>query len=459
MRKTIFSLTQVLRQSLSGEHRDYTNGSIRRAVILLSIPMILEMCMESVFAVVDIFFVGRLGKEAVATVGLTESVLAIVYSLAMGLGMAATAMVARRIGEKNEKEAAHTAAQAILISLALTVVISLAGSILAPKILQVMGASPSAVAMGQSYTRIIFGGSIVIMQLFLINGIFRGAGNASIAMWSLWIANGCNIILCPLLIHFYGLPGAALATTTGRGIGVCYQIYHLIRGKGVVRITRRQFAPDGPVLRGLANVASTGALQFLISSASWIVMARIIAYFHDTAIAGYQVSIRILVFFILPAWGMSNAAATLVGQNLGAGQPDRAEASVRTAAFYNALFMSLVSVLFLVAAEPIVRFLNPDPAVQAIAVHSLHIISLGYIFYGVGMVMINTFNGAGDTRTPTIISLFCFWAFQIPLAWFLAISLGYGPTGVFIAILVAESTLSVVSLILFRRGKWKLVKV
>ena len=449
----------VMRQALSGENRDYTTGSIRRAVILLSIPMILEMCMESVFAVVDIYFVGRLGKEAVATVGLTESVLAIVYSVAMGLGMAATAMVARRVGEKNEKEAAHTAAQAILLSLGLTIVISVAGWLLAPQILETMGASPIAVRIGQSYTRIVFGSCVVIMLLFLINGIFRGAGNASIAMWSLWIANGCNILLCPILIHYYGLPGAAMATMIGRGIGVCFQLYHLVRGRGLIRIIRRHFKPDPAILRGLAKIAWTGAMQFLIGSASWIAMARIIASFHDTAIAGYQVSIRIIIFFILPAWGMSNAAATLVGQNLGAGQPERAEASVRTAALYNAVFMSLVSLLFLVAAEPIVAFINPDPNVGAIAVHSLHIISLGYVFYGVGMVITNTFNGAGDTRTPTVINLFIFWAFQIPLAWFLAIFLGQGPTGVFIAIVVAESSLSVVSFLVFRRGKWKLVKV
>ena len=458
-RSTFSTIIAVLRQSLSGEHLDYTTGSIRRTVVLLSIPMILEMCMESLFGVVDIYFVGRLGKEATAAASLTEAVLVIVYSLAMGIAMAATAMIARRIGEKNEKEAARTAAQSILITLALTVVISLTGSLLAPQLLQAMGASPAAVRIGQPYTRIVFQTSIVIMLLFLINGIFRGAGNAAMAMWSLWIANGCNIVLCPILIHYYGLPGAAMATAIGRGVGVCYQLVHLGRGKGLIRIIRRHFIPDPAIMRGLIKIAWTGAMQFLIGGASWMVMARIIASFHDTAVAGYQVSIRIILFFILPAWGMSNAAATLVGQNLGAGRPDRAEASVRTAALYNAVFMSLVSVLFLVAAEPIVDFLNPDPDVQAIAVRSLHIISLGYVFYGVGMVITNTFNGAGDTRTPTVINLFIFWAFQIPLAWFLAIFLGQGPTGVFIAIVVAESTLSVVSYLLFRRGKWKLVKV
>ena len=449
----------IIRDALSGQHRDYTTGSIRRAVVLLAIPMILEMSMESVFAIVDIFFVGRIGKEAVATVGLTESVLALVYSVAIGLSMAATAMVARRIGEKNEAEASRTAAQSILISLGLTVVISLSGALLAPHILKLMGGSDAVVAIGSSYTRIVFSSCIVIMLIFLINGIFRGAGNASIAMWSLWIANGFNIILCPVFIHFYGLPGAAMATTVGRGIGVCYQLYHLANGRGVIRILRRYFRPDGAIMRGLAKIAWTGTFQFLISTASWIVMARIIAQFHDTAIAGYQVAIRILVFFILPAWGMSNAAATLVGQNLGAKLPDRAERSVRTAALYNALFMMLVSLIFLVAAGPIVSFINRDPGVEAVATMGLRIVSLGYIFYGVGMVLTNAFNGAGDTLTPTIINLFCFWAFQIPLAWFLAIFLKLGPKGVFMAILIAETSVTIVSLFLFRRGKWKKIVV
>jgi putative MATE family efflux protein len=453
------SVIQVVRQALSGHQQDYTTGSIRRAVILASIPMILEMCMESVFALVDIFFVGRIGKEAVATVGLTESVLSIVYSIAFGLSMAATATVARRIGEKNEAGASHAAAQSILIALGLTLVLALSGALLAPKILQVMGGSPAMVASGAIYTRIVFSTSIVIMLLFLINGIFRGAGNAAIAMWSLWIANGCNILLCPVLIHFYGLAGAAMATAIGRGVGVCYQLFHLARSKGVIRIISSYFSPDKALIRGLLKIAWTGAMQFLIASASWIVMARIIAQFHDTVIAGYQVFLRILVFFILPAWGMSNATATLVGQNLGAGHPERAEGAIRTAALYNALFMLMVSVLFLVAAGPIVHFINPDPDVDAIAIQGLRIVSIGYVLYGVGMVLTNAFNGAGDTRTPTIINLFCFWAFQIPMAWFLANFLGLGPNGVFVAILTAESSLTVVSFFLLRKGNWKKVQV
>jgi putative MATE family efflux protein len=456
---TFSTIYLLARQALSGQQQDYTTGSIRRAVFLLSVPMILEMCMESVFAIVDIFFVGRLGKEAVATVGLTESVLTLVYSVAMGLSMAATAMVARRIGEKNAEEASHTAAQSINLALGLTVVVSLSGAFFAPDILSFMGASSGAIEKGASYTRIVFSGSIVIMMLFLINGIFRGAGNASMAMWSLWIANGFNILLCPILIHFYGLNGAAIATTIGRGMGVCFQVYHLTRGRGTIRILRKHFSPDGVIVKALLKISWTGTTQFLINSASWIVMAWLVARFKDTAIAGYQVSIRILLFFLLPAWGMSNAAATLVGQNLGARLPDRAELSVWTAARYNALFMLLVTVVFLLGAGPIVSFINPDPEVEKVAIGALHIISLGYVFYGVGMVLTNAFNGAGDTRTPTIINLVCFWAFQIPLAWVLAIGLGYGPSGVFWAILVTETTITIVSFVLFRRGKWKQVKV
>lgn len=415
--------------------------------------------MESVFAVVDIFFVGRIGKEAVATVGLTESVLTLVYSMAIGLSMAATAMVARRTGEKNPEEAAHAAAQAINLALGITVVVSLAGLIFAPDILRVMGASPETVASGASYTRILFGGSIVIMLLYLINGIFRGAGNASMAMWSLWIANGCNIILCPLLIHYFGLKGAAIATTIGRGVGVLFQLYYLFRGKSQVRITWHSFKPDLTVLKALVGIAWTGTVQFLIASASWIVMIRITAKFGDAAIAGYQVAIRIFLFFLLPAWGMSNAAATLVGQNLGAQKPDRAEQSVWTAARYNGIFMLIVTLLFLFGSEFIVSFMNRDAEVEKVAVLALRVVSLGYIIYGVGMVLTNAFNGAGDTRTPTIINLCCFWAFQIPLAYILAVVMNMGPLGLFLAIPITETAVTAASYLLFRRGTWKKVKI
>jgi putative MATE family efflux protein len=460
MSSRIRSLYSLLKLSLSAAHQDYTTGSIRRAVLLLSVPMILEMCMESLFGVVDLFFVGRLGKEALAAAGLTESVLTIVFCVAIGLSMAATAMVARRIGEKNPEEASHTAAQAILMGLAVTVVMTLLGYFYAPHILQIMGASPSVVTVGTSYTRIVFGGCLVIMLLFLINGIFRGAGNAATAMWALWIGNGCNIILCPIMIHFYGLPGAAYAMVIGRGVGVCYQFFYLFNGKGAILLLRKYFLPDKAIIKSIYSIAWTGAMQFLIGAASWIVMSRIIAKnFGSEAIAGYQVAIRILIFFLLPAWGMSNAAATLVGQNLGAQQPSRAEQSVWTAARYTTTFMVFVSLILLFWAAPLVDFINTDPGVEKVAIRALHIVSLGYIFYGVGMVLANAFNGAGDSRTPTLLNLFCYWAFQMPIAYLMAVPWGLGPTGVFLAILFAEVMITISSFLVFRRGNWKKVKI
>jgi putative MATE family efflux protein len=455
----IKSIPSLIKKSLSGENLDYTKGSIRNAIFLLAIPMILEMCMESVFAVVDIFFVGRLGKDAVATVGLTESVLMIVYSAAIGLSMASTALVARRIGEKEAAEAARSGAQAILITLGLTLVITIGGLIFASRILGLMGASQEVILIGSSYTRIMFGGCIVIMLLYLINGIFRGAGNASIAMWSLWIANGCNIILCPVLIHFYGLKGAAIATTIGRGTGVCFQLFHLFKGSGIIRLIRSYFLPDWNIIRNVLNIAWSGTLQFLIGSASWIFMARIIASFGSGPIAGYQIAIRILLFFLLPAWGMSNAASTLVGQNLGAKQPERAERSVWITAGYNTIFMAFVSILLFFASEPIVRFMIRDAGVERVAILALRIVSLGYVFFGIGMVVTNAFNGAGDTRTPTVVNFFCFWTFQIPFAYLLAIYWNLGPKGVFLAIVITETLVTLVSILLFRRGAWKKIKL
>jgi len=453
------SVWSYLKESLNSEHQDFTTGSIRKAIFLLAVPMILEMCMESVFAVVDIFFVGKLGPRAAATVGLTESFLTIVYSVAIGLSMAATAMVARRVGEKNYDGAAKAGAQAAILSFTVIVAISCIGFFFSEKVLGLMGGDAQVIAMGSVYTRIMLTGNGVIMLLFLINGIFRGAGDAAIAMRSLWLANILNIILCPILIHFYGLPGAAMATTTGRGIGVCYQVYHLFKGKGIIKIYLRHFIPDMAVLKSIFNIASTATLQFLIGSASWIAMARIIAGFGSDAIAGYTIAIRLLIFFIMPAWGLSNAAATLVGQNLGAKQPERAEESVWKTARYNAIFMAFVSLLFVTCAEFFVGLINSDPAVVKTAVSALRIVSLGYVFYGVGMVMINAFNGAGDSKTPTWINLFWFWVFQIPLAYLLAIVLHIGSTGVFIAIVTTETCITITSVILFKRGKWKLIKI
>ena len=459
----IFSL---IRQSLNGELLDYTQGSIRKAVILLAIPMMLEMSMESVFAVVDIYFVSHLGKHAVSIVGLTESVITIVYSLAIGISMAATAMVARRIGEKNPEAATKAGMQSILVSLAITLAISIPGFIYAADILRLMGAEQAAIETGVNYTHIIMGGSMVIMLLFLINGIFRGAGDAMMAMKSLWLANICNIILCPILIRgfgpipAFGLVGAAMATTIGRSIGVCYQLFHLFNGKRLVKFAVRLLRPDWMIIRSLINIAWPATLQFLIGSGSWIVLAALVVQTgHSDASAGYQIAIRIVLFFILPAWGMSNAAATLVGQNLGAGHPERAELSVIKTAKYNAIFMGVVSLIFLLFANGIISFFTKDAIVKQYAVNALRIVSAGYIFYGIGMVMANAFNGAGDTRTPTVINLFGFWFFQIPLAWILSKTFQWGPIGVFVAIPIAETMIAIAAYILFKKGRWKLKKI
>jgi len=454
--KTIWT---YLKESLKSEHQDFTTGSIRKAIFMLAIPMILEMCMESVFAVVDIFFVGKLGANAAATVGLTESFLAIVYSVAFGLSMGASALVARRVGEKNPDGAAKGGAQSLLLSFVVSILVSCMGLFFSAQLLGIMGASKEVIAIGVNYTRIMLTGNIVIMLLFLINGIFRGAGDATIAMRSLWLANICNIILCPVLIHFYGLPGAAMATTVGRAIGVCYQVYHLFKGKGIIKIHLHHFIPDMVLLKSVFKIATTATMQFLVSSASWIAMSRIISTSGSDAVAGYTIAIRLLIFFLMPAWGLSNAAATLVGQNLGAKQPDRAEKSVWLTAKYNAIFMTIVSLLFITCAEFFVRLINTDVEVVKTGVLALRIISMGYIFFGVGMVMINAFNGAGDSKTPTWINLFWFWVFQIPFAYLLAQVLHMGPMGVFIAIVIAQSLVTVTSVILFKKGKWKTVKI
>lgn len=455
------SVWNIIRLSLSGEHQDLTAMNIRKAVILLAIPMILELSLESVFALVDIFFVNRwLGNYAATAIGLTESVITIVYSLAIGVSMAATAMVARRTGEKNEDGAAVAAVQSVWIACIVTLVISVTGFIFAEDILRLMAAEEQTIKMGVGYTRIMLAGSIVIMLLFLINGIFRGAGDAFMAMKSLWIANVCNIIFCPLFITLFGLNGAALATTAGRGIGVAYQLYHLFSGKSHLAIKRKHLRFDAAVTKSLINIATPGILQFLIGSGSWIVLARLVSETgHNDASAGYQTAIRVLMFFILPAWGLSNAATTLVGQHLGAKQPEKAEESVLKTAAYSAIFMACVTVFFLLLSSYVIGFFIKDAGAKVYAVQALQIISLGYVFYGIGMVMTNAFNGAGDTMTPTIINLFCFWLFQIPLAYLLALQWGMGPKGVFIAIPAAETLITLIAYFIFKRGKWKQVKV
>lgn len=453
-------MLNIIRLSLNGEQQDYTKGSIPRAVFLLAIPMILELSLESVFAVVDMFFVGKLGENAIATVGLTESVISIIYSIAIGLSTAATAIVARRTGEKDPEGAAHAGAQSIIVSIGISVVLGIIGMVFASDILRMMGASTAVVAQGAIFTRISMGGSLVIILLFLINGIFRGAGDAAMAMKSLWIASGTNIILCPILIHFFGLKGAAIATVTGRTAGVLYQCYHLFRGDGIVKLRMPHFRYDAKVVNSIIKIGWPATFQFIIASGSWIIMARLVAETGGTtASAGYQIAMRNVVFFILPAWGLSNAAATLVGQNLGAKEVRRAEKSVYLSTRYNVIFMGVVTVLFLCFANPIVRVFSHDEAVISYGVRSLQIIGSGYIFYSIGMVMTQALNGAGDTRTPTVINFICFWVFQVPFAYLLAKGLHLEATGAFIAVPVAETMIALIAWYYFRKGKWKEVKV
>lgn len=476
-------LVSVIIKALKGEEMDYTQGNLRKAVILLAIPMTLEMVMESIFALVDTYFVGHLpnASQALQIVGLTESVITIIYSIAMGMSMAATAMVARRIGEKDNEGATKTAAQILLLASSITILLSALGMIYAKDILLAMGASEANATAGKQFVQIMMGSGIIIMLLFLINGIFRGAGNAAMAMKSLMLANICNIILCPILINglgpipALGLNGAAWATTIGRGIGVCYQLYHMFGGKHNIRITSHHWKIHLPIMRSLVKLSAPATLQFIIASCSWLVLARLVATTStagqvmiehggemistDAGSAGYQTALRLMMFFILPAWGLSNAAATLVGQNLGAKQIDRAQQSVMITMKYNVIFMAIVTVLFFVGGNWYVSLFTEDAGVRAYATEAVHIVSVGYVFYGIGMVLLNSFNGAGDTWTPTIVNFFGFWIFQIPFAYFMAVTMKLGPTGVFIAIPVAETLITIASFILFRRGKWKTVKV
>ena len=452
----------LVKDSLKGVEHDYTKGSLRVAILLLAIPMVLELSLESVFALVDIYFVGKLGKNAITAVGLTESVITLVYSVAIGLSTAATALVARRIGEKNYEEASHAGIQSLLVAAVCAIVISIIGMVFAPEILQLMGANEDVVRDGAIFTRIMMASSVSIILLFLINGIFRGAGNASIAMKSLWIASGINIILCPLLIYTFGfgLKGAAIATAVGRTSGVLYQVYFLWKGKGQLTFKRNYFTPHWETIKSLIGIAWPATFQFIIASASWIVLAKLVAETGGTsASAGYQIAIRNVIFFILPAWGLSNAAATLVGQNLGAGLADRAEKSVLMCTTYNIIFMAFVTLIFVFLPTPIIRFFSTDAEVIRYGVLALRTIGYGYIFYGIGMVMIQSLNGAGDTRTPTLINFICFWIFQIPLAYLFAVHFEKGPIGAMVAIPLAETAIAVIAYIIFKRGKWKLVKV
>jgi putative MATE family efflux protein len=455
------TLWTSLAEAIRGSHQDYTSGSLNRAIFLLAVPMVLEMVLESLFAVVDVFWVGRLGANAVATVGLTESMLSLVFAVAMGLSLSTTAMVARRIGEKDSTGAAVAAVQAIALGLMVSIVIGAPCLVLAPRLLRWMGSSSEIVAVGSGYTRICLGGSGVVLMLFLNNAIFRGAGDAAIAMRLLWVSNIINLFLDPCLIFGLGpfprlgVTGAAWATLTGRSIGVAYQFYRLLRGTGRIRILSNQIRLRLDVLWRLLRVSLTGILQFAIAHTSWIGLVRIVSIFGAAALAGYTIAIRVVIFAILPSWGLSNAAATLVGQNLGAKQPERAQAAVWRTGLYNMLFLGSLGVFFVLFAQPVIRLFTHDPAVVPLGVSCLRIVSYGNIGYAYAMVMLQAFNGAGDTVTPTIVNFFGFWLLEIPLAYWLAIPLNLRSNGAFYAIVIAEASIAVASAILFRRGRWK----
>lgn len=450
-----------IREALRGSHRDYTSGPIGRSIILLAVPMVLEMLMESVFAVVDIFWVAHLGADAVATVGLTESMLTLMYAVAIGLGIGATAMVARRIGEKNPEGAARAAVQAIALGLIVSIIVAILGVTFADKLLAAMGGSAWVLEHGSGFTKVMFAGNATILLLFLINAIFRGAGDAAIAMRVLWLANAINIILGPCFIFGLGpfpelgVTGAAVATTIGRGTGVLYALSRLIRPGGRFDLARRHLRLEPKIMARLIRLSATATFQVFIGMASWIGLIRTISSFGSDAVAGYTIGIRVIIFALLPSWGMANAAATMVGQSLGAGKPDRAESAVWKAGFYNMICLGIVGLIFVVFARQIIGFFTDDPNIIPYGVDCLRIVAYGFLFYAYGMVLTQSFNGAGDTWTPTIINLFVFWLFELPLAYALAIVLGLGPRGVFLAIMISFSTLAFVSALFFRRGKWK----
>jgi putative MATE family efflux protein len=456
-----FQFWRSVAEAIRGSHQDFTEGSISRAILLLATPMMLEMCMESLFAIVDVFWVTRLGASAVATVGLTESILTLVYSVAIGVSMSATAMVARRTGEKNAPAAATAAVQAIFLGVFLALMIGVPGSLLAPQLLSWMGGSPDLVRSGSHYTAIVFGGCISVMLLFLNNAVFRGAGDAAVAMRVLWTANIINLALDPCLIFGIGpfpklgVTGAAVATLTGRSCGALFQFWLLLRGNGRIQLRLRDFRLVPKVILSLARVSVTGILQFAVAHVSWIVLVRMISSFGEVAVAGYTVAMRVFVFFLLPSWGLSGAAATMVGQNLGARKPDRAERAVYLTALYNALLLGSISLVFITAPHAIVSVFASDPVTAAYAADMLRIVGYGNVAYSLGMVMIQSFNGAGDTVTPTILAIIGFWMVEIPLAWTLAFPAHMGVRGVFAAIPIAEAVYAAMSVSMFLRGSWK----
>lgn len=455
------SFWAILREAVRGSSRDFTQGSLWVAIVLLAVPMILEMSMESLFAVVDIFFVAKLGADSIAVVGLTESIMALVYAVAIGLAIGATAVVARRTGEKDMGGAAKSAAHIIYLGIIVSLIMSAVGIIFAPTFLRLLGAEPHVVELGTPFMRVMLGGNAAVVFLFLLNAIFRGAGDAAIAMRVLWLANGLNMILAPCFIFgvwFFpelGVTGAAVGTTIGRGMGVVYASWTLFRPGGRIHVHRESWALDPALLWRIVKLSASAVLQFLIATASWSALVRVVAGFGSEAIAGYVISLRVVMFALLPSVGLSNAAATLVGQNLGAGRPDRSESSVWKAAFVNAGFLGAIGIVFLLFSNVIIGFFTTEPSVLSYGTDSLHIIAYGFVFYGFGMVLETAFNGAGDTWTPTWLNLFIFWIFEIPLAYVLAYRFGMGPRGVFWAITIAFSLLAVVSALLFKRGRWK----
>lgn len=458
-------IVQDVKEAIAGTEQDFTTGSLKRAIFLLSVPMVLEMVMESIFAIVDIYFVSRLGAEAVATVGITESLVTIVYAIGVGLSMATTAMVSRRIGEKNPDGAAKVAFQSIITGLFVSLLIAIPGIIYASELLQVMGASEDIYTNMWSYTAIMLGGNAVIMLLFIINAVFRSAGDAAISMRVLWVANIINLILDPMLIFGIGpfpelgVMGAAIATNTGRGLAVIYQFYLLFKGNGRVKLLVSHISVHLQTIRSLLKLSMGGIGQNVIAMSSWIGLVRIISEFGSEAIAGYTIAIRIIIFSLLPSWGISNAAATLVGQNLGAKKPDRAEKAVWAVGKVNMVSMGIISVILILFPSAFIRMFIDDPAVIFSGSASLRILAYGFILYGLGMVMVQALNGAGDTLTPTKINFFCFWLLEIPLAYFLALSLGVGETGVYYSIVIAESVMTIAAAWYFKRGKWKLKEV
>ncbi|MGB5236880.1 MAG: MATE family efflux transporter [Flavobacteriaceae bacterium] len=462
---TISKLFRAFGDAVMGKQHEFTSGSIRRAIFMLSIPMILEMMMESIFAIVDIAYVSQVSVNAVATIGLTESVITLVYAIAIGLSMAATAVVARRIGEKDVQGAREAAVQAILLGIVVALIIGIIGLLYAREILGLMGGEPDLIEEGHGYTQLLIGGNIVIVLLFLINAIFRGAGDASVAMWTLVLSNGLNIILDPIFIFGwgpipeFGVTGAAIATNIGRGTAVLFQLGILFFGWSKIRLTLADIVVRSKVMINLVNVSLGGIAQFLIGTSSWVFLMRIMSEFGSEVLAGYTIAIRVMMFTFMPAWGMSNAAATLVGQNLGAKQPERAERSVWITGKYNAIFMLSVSLVYLIFAPQIIGLFTQETTVVENGALCLQVVAAGYLFYAYGMVISQAFNGAGDTRTPTKINLIAFWVFQLPFAYIASMILDLGALGVFMAITLAEVMLSVIAIIWFRKGYWKKVEV